>query len=214
MAKASNLALTGAWYQKWLVHSPPATGNEWRQMDDEGLLPMYNDFAGACCTVLKAFFDELCLIRCKPCSTLLPWTGEKVTSATSKPDLVKIEKKQVLGRDVLKASAGAYSDGITGLGGISTTASAFASLGDIFLDRLRGAMDTRSSVIIVINAVLQQPRYAEALPTATCRISLLSSKPMAMRACMLTFAPVFSRLCRKMNLVKSTHLPICRCLVL
>ena len=69
--------------------------------------------------------------------------SEKVkSSATSKPDLVKIEKKQVSGfsrRDVLKASAGAtVIAGITGLGGISTTASAFG-LGDIFLDRLRGA---------------------------------------------------------------------------
>lgn len=158
VTKAGNLALTGAWYQKWLVHRrarPEVYGgrlhNQITGVKDYGLPdeiafsnavlrtfsqngsyfhpqafpegspthPAYPaghaTIAGACCTVLKAFFEESMpvadpVIPDATGSTLLPWTGETLTIGN---EINKLANNIALGRDW--AGVHYRSDGVDGL---------------------------------------------------------------------------------------------------
>lgn len=158
VAKAGNLSLTGAWYQKWLVHRrlrPEMYGGrlhfQLTGARDYGLpaeiaeseavgrvfgqygtyfLPMafpegspthpaypagHATIAGACCTVLKAMFDEQMVIP-DPVqadatgANLLPWTGEDLTIGG---EINKLANNIALGRDW--AGVHYRSDGVDGL---------------------------------------------------------------------------------------------------
>ncbi len=158
VAKAGNLALTGAWYQKWLVHrrlrpevyagrlhfqltgakdyglpveigASEAVDRVFSQYGSY-LLPMafpegspthpaypagHATIAGACCTVLKAFFDEEMEIP-NPVQadasgdSLLPWNGAPLTIGG---ELNKLANNVALGRDW--AGVHYRSDGVDGL---------------------------------------------------------------------------------------------------
>lgn len=157
VAKAGNLALTGAWYQKWLVHrrlrpevygarlTQQMLGNRDYELPDEitdsravrgtvrrngnALLPMafpegspthpsypagHATIAGACCTVLKAFFNEEMEIPSpvepnNSGSALLPYGG----SLTIGGEINKLANNISLGRDW--AGVHYRSDGVDGL---------------------------------------------------------------------------------------------------
>ena len=157
VAKAGNLALTGAWYQKWLVHRRlrPETyagrlhfqkigtkdyGLPDEIADSDGVARMFNKngnyllpmafaegspthpaypaghatIAGACCTVLKAFFNESALIP-DPVDTnsdgsaLSPYGG----NLTIGGEINKLANNIALGRDW--AGVHYRSDGVDGL---------------------------------------------------------------------------------------------------
>lgn len=157
VAKAGNLALTGAWFQKWLVHRrlrPETYGGRLHYqktgakdyglpdeiLDSEGVgrtysnngtsfLPMafaegspthpaypagHATIAGACCTVLKAFFNENTPIP-NPVmpnsdgSALLPYGG----NLTIGGEINKLANNIALGRDW--AGVHYRSDGVDGL---------------------------------------------------------------------------------------------------
>lgn len=157
VAKAGNLALTGAWFQKWLVHRRlrpetyggrlhfQKTGEKDYGLPDEILdseavaltlnnnatafLPMafaegspthpaypagHATIAGACCTVLKAFFNENAIIP-DPVTTnadgsaLLPYGG----NLTIGGEINKLANNIALGRDW--AGVHYRSDGVDGL---------------------------------------------------------------------------------------------------
>jgi len=158
VAKAGNLSLTGAWYQKWLVHRrlrPEVYGGRLHyQMTgakDYGLpdeiadseavgrtfsrngtffLPMafpegspthpaypagHATIAGACCTVLKAFFEETAVFPDPVQSdatgeNLLAWGGEDLTIGG---EINKLANNVALGRDW--AGVHYRSDGVDGL---------------------------------------------------------------------------------------------------
>ena len=158
VAKAGNLALTGAWYQKWLVHRrlrPEMYGgrlhNQITGAKDYGLpaeiansdaigrtfsaygtyfLPMafpegspthpaypagHATIAGACVTVLKAFFEETAILpnpvqATADGSALIPWTGAPLTVGG---ELNKLANNIALGRDW--AGVHYRSDGVDGL---------------------------------------------------------------------------------------------------
>lgn len=158
VSKAGNLALTGAWYQKWLVHRrarPEVYGgrlhNQITGVKDYGLPDeiMFSDalartfsangsyfhsqafpegspthpaypaghatIAGACCTVMKAFFEESMLIP-NPVvpdvtgSSLLPYAGGPLTIGG---EINKLANNIALGRDW--AGVHYRSDGVDGL---------------------------------------------------------------------------------------------------
>lgn len=157
VAKAGNLSLTGAWYQKWAVHRrlrPETYGGRLQfQMagqrdydlpdeiaDSEGvartiskngnaLLPMafpegspthpsypagHATIAGACCTVLKAFFDEDAEMQNNveanaSGSMLLPYYGRLTVGG----EINKLANNIALGRDW--AGVHYRSDGVDGL---------------------------------------------------------------------------------------------------
>ena len=158
VAKAGNLALTGAWYQKWLVHRrlrpevyagrlhfqmqgarayglPAEIENSLavaRTQSRYGtaFLPMafpegspthpaypagHAAIAGACVTVLKAFFEETAslpdpVVASTDGAELLPWTGEVLTVGG---ELNKLANNIALGRDW--AGVHYRSDGVDGL---------------------------------------------------------------------------------------------------
>lgn len=158
VAKAGNLALTGAWYQKWLVHRrlrpEMYAGRLHHQLTgakDYGLpaeiadsdavsrtfsnfgtyfLPMafpegspthpaypagHATIAGACVTVLKAFFEESAILpnpveASADGSALLPWAGAPLTVGG---ELNKLANNIALGRDW--AGVHYRSDGVDGL---------------------------------------------------------------------------------------------------
>ncbi|MEO1014360.1 MAG: vanadium-dependent haloperoxidase [Pseudomonadota bacterium] len=157
VAKASNLALTGAWYQKWLVHRrlrPETYGGRLHKQLADGvdmglpdeiansdaisrifsrngtyLLPMafpegspthpsypagHAAMAGACCTVLKAFFDEdksidSPVVPDATGTSLLPYFG----TLTIGGEINKLANNIALGRDW--AGVHYRSDGVDGL---------------------------------------------------------------------------------------------------
>ncbi|MEO1657990.1 MAG: vanadium-dependent haloperoxidase [Pseudomonadota bacterium] len=157
VAKAGNLSLTGAWYQKWLVHRRARpevyggrlhfqlTGDRDYDLPDEiadsvavrrtlrrfdtAFLPMafpegspthpsypagHATIAGACCTVLKAFFEESALVQ-DPVETdasgqvLYPYAGELTIGG----EINKLANNVSLGRDW--AGVHYRSDGVDGL---------------------------------------------------------------------------------------------------
>jgi hypothetical protein len=158
LTKAANISLTGAWFQKWLVHRrlrPEVFGGRieiqlnrgknygihpeiidsdavTRLLSDNGnaLLPLafpegspthpsypagHATVAGACSTILKAFFDEDYVIPNPVEATangfrLDPWTGATLTLGN---EINKLANNISLGRD----AAGVHyrSDGIEGL---------------------------------------------------------------------------------------------------
>ncbi|NKI33931.1 vanadium-dependent haloperoxidase [Wenzhouxiangella sp. XN79A] len=158
VAKAANLSLTGAWYQKWLVHRrlrpevyagrlhfqiegdrnyglPAEIVNSEaiarvRSRTGTAFLPMafpegspthpaypagHATIAGACVTVLKAFFEETAelpepVVASVDGSELLPWTGEALTVGG---ELNKLANNIALGRDW--AGVHYRSDGVDGL---------------------------------------------------------------------------------------------------
>ena len=158
VSKAGNLALTGAWYQKWLVHRrlrpemyagrlhfqlqgsrnyglPAEIENSQavaRTQSRYGtaFLPMafpegspthpaypagHATIAGACVTVLKAFFEETAIVPDPVVATadgaeLVPWTGEPLTIGG---ELNKLANNVALGRDW--AGVHYRSDGVDGL---------------------------------------------------------------------------------------------------
>lgn len=158
VAKAGNLSLTGAWYQKWLVHRRlrpetyagrlhfQLTGDRSYGLPDEianseavsrlqfangtAFLPMafpegspthpaypagHATIAGACVTVLKAFFEETAVLPDPVVSTadgsaLIPWTGAPLTVGG---ELNKLANNIALGRDW--AGVHYRSDGVDGL---------------------------------------------------------------------------------------------------
>jgi hypothetical protein len=158
VAKAGNLSLTGAWYQKWLVHRrlrpevyagrlhfqtegvrnyglPAEIENSMavarvRAANGTSFLPMafpegspthpaypagHATIAGACVTVLKAFFEETAelpdpVVASADGSQLLPWTGEALTVGG---ELNKLANNIALGRDW--AGVHYRSDGVDGL---------------------------------------------------------------------------------------------------
>ncbi len=157
VAKAGNLALTGAWFQKWLVHRrlrPETYGGRLHYqktgakdyglpdeiLDSDGVgrtfnnngtyfLPMafqegspthpaypagHATIAGACCTVLKAFFNENApipdpVMPNSDGSALLPYGG----SLTIGGEINKLANNIALGRDW--AGVHYRSDGVDGL---------------------------------------------------------------------------------------------------
>lgn len=157
VSKAGNLALTGAWYQKWLVHRRlrpevyggrlhfEMTGDRDYGLPDEigmsdgvgrvfsstgtYLLPMafpegspthpaypagHATIAGACCTVLKAFFEESREIPMPEETTsdghsLVPFGG----TLTIGGEINKLANNIALGRDW--AGVHYRSDGVDGL---------------------------------------------------------------------------------------------------
>lgn len=157
VAKAGNLALTGAWYQKWLVHRrlrPEVyAGRLHHQLtgakhyglpteieDSEGVarvlsanssyfLPQafpegspthpaypagHATIAGACCTVLKAFFEET---KAMPTPVTTDATGSALVgyggSLTIGGEINKLANNIALGRDW--AGVHYRSDGVDGL---------------------------------------------------------------------------------------------------
>ncbi len=157
VAKAGNLALSGAWYQKWLVHRrlrPEAYGgrlhNQINGVKDYGLpaelvnsdaiaqthanfgtyfLPQafpegspthpsypagHATIAGACATVLKAFFEESLPI---PNPVVASRTGDRLDSyngsVTIGDEINKLANNVALGRDW--AGVHYRSDGVDGL---------------------------------------------------------------------------------------------------
>ncbi|MEM9015260.1 MAG: vanadium-dependent haloperoxidase [Pseudomonadota bacterium] len=158
VTRAGNLALTGAWYQKWLVHRrlrPEVYGGrlhyqmtgdrdyglpEWLGFTDGvgrlmlrnggAFLPMayregspthpaypagHASVAGACCTVLKAFFNEAAVfaspvIASADGSNLNSYSGSDLTVGG---ELNKLASNIALGRDW--AGVHYRSDGIDGL---------------------------------------------------------------------------------------------------
>ncbi len=158
VAKAGNLALSGAWYQKWLVHRrarPEAYGGRMhfqktgeqdyglpQELADSDalaqtfanwgtyLLPQafpegspthpsypagHATIAGACCTVLKAFFEESYVlpdpvVASRDGHALLPWTGDALTIGG---EIDKLANNVALGRDW--AGVHYRSDGTDGL---------------------------------------------------------------------------------------------------
>lgn len=157
VAQAGELALTGAWYQKWLVHRrlrPEVYGGRLHfQMegsrdydlpsdisDSDGvartrsrfgtaLLPMafpegspthpsypagHATIAGACCTVLKAFFEESMevpdpVVTNRTGSALVPYSGRLTIGG----EIDKLANNISLGRDW--AGVHYRSDGVDGL---------------------------------------------------------------------------------------------------
>lgn len=157
VAKAGNLSLTGAWYQKWLVHRrarPEAyggrlhhqvmNGRDYGLPDEiafsEGVDRVFNRYgtfflpmafaegspthpsypaghatiAGACCTVLKAFFQEDMLLPdpvmpSRDGQSLLPYSG----GLTIGGEINKLANNIALGRDW--AGVHYRSDGVDGL---------------------------------------------------------------------------------------------------
>ena len=158
VAKAGNLALTGAWYQKWLVHRRlrpevyagrlhfQMTGDRAYGLPAEiesslavartqsrygtAFLPMafpegspthpaypagHATIAGACVTVLKAFFEETAIlpepvVAAADGSELLAWAGDPLTVGG---ELNKLANNIALGRDW--AGVHYRSDGVDGL---------------------------------------------------------------------------------------------------
>lgn len=157
VSKAGNLALTGAWYQKWLVHRrarPEMYGGRLHhQMNgekdfglpfditaSEGVDRVFNQFgtrflpmafaegspthpsypaghatiAGACCTVLKAFFNEDMTM---PSPVQADATGDNLVayngSLTIGGEINKLANNIALGRDW--AGVHYRSDGVDGL---------------------------------------------------------------------------------------------------
>ena len=160
VTKAARLSLTGAWYQKWLVHrrlrpevfagriENQMNGAKDYRADDEiihsdavarlrsangnSLLPLafpegspthpaypagHATIAGACCTILKAFFDEHYVIpnpveATADGSGLDPWGGQPLTLGN---EINKLANNISIGRD----AAGVHyrSDGIDGIAG-------------------------------------------------------------------------------------------------
>lgn len=157
VAKAGNLALTGAWYQKWLVHRrlrPETYGGRLHFQktgakdyglpseigDSDGVSRVHNahgsyflpmafaegspthpaypaghaTIAGACCTVLKAFFNENAIMPAPVMpnadgSALNPYGG----SLTVGGEINKLANNIALGRDW--AGVHYRSDGVDGL---------------------------------------------------------------------------------------------------
>ncbi len=157
VAKAGNLAFTGAWYHKWLVHRrlrPEAYGGRLQKQIADGLdmglpdeiaqsdavartfskngtylLPMafpegspthpaypagHATVAGACCTVLKAFFEEdrpidSPVVPDATGTSLLPYFG----TLTIGGEINKLANNIALGRDW--AGVHYRSDGVDGM---------------------------------------------------------------------------------------------------
>ncbi len=160
VTKAARVSLTGAWYQKWLVHRrlrPEVFAgrienqmngakdygindqiidsdavSRLRSANGNSLLPLafpegspthpaypagHATIAGACCTILKAFFNEDYEIQ-NPVeasadgSTLDPWTGAPLTLGN---EINKLANNISIGRD----AAGVHyrTDGVDGLTG-------------------------------------------------------------------------------------------------
>lgn len=159
VAKAGNLALTGAWYQKWLVHrrlrpemyagrlhfqiegdqdyglpieieASEAVARTKARNGGPAFLPMafpegspthpaypagHATIAGACVTVLKAFFEETAVlpdpvVANQNGSALDPWNGAALTVGG---ELNKLANNIALGRDW--AGVHYRSDGVDGL---------------------------------------------------------------------------------------------------
>lgn len=159
VAKAGNLSLTGAWYQKWLVHrrlrpemyagrlhfqiegdrdyglpieieASEAVARTKARNGGPAFLPMafpegspthpaypagHATIAGACVTVLKAFFEETAVlpdpvVANQDGSALDPWTGDALTVGG---ELNKLANNIALGRDW--AGVHYRSDGVDGL---------------------------------------------------------------------------------------------------
>ncbi|MCA1779842.1 MAG: vanadium-dependent haloperoxidase, partial [Xanthomonadaceae bacterium] len=158
VSKAGNLALTGAWYQKWLVHRrlrPEQYGGRLHFQltgekdyglpaeigDSEALARVFSNYgtyllpmafpegspthpaypaghatiAGACCTVLKAFFEESLeipdpVVANADGSALESWAGEPLTIGG---EINKLANNIALGRDW--AGVHYRSDGVDGL---------------------------------------------------------------------------------------------------
>ncbi|MEM7224949.1 MAG: vanadium-dependent haloperoxidase [Pseudomonadota bacterium] len=159
VTKAARVSLTGAWYQKWLVHrrlrpevfaarvenqangtkdyginleilNSAATANLFAA-NGNSLLPLafpegspthpaypagHATIAGACCTILKAFFDEDFVFPAPvqanaDGSALVPWIGSDLTLGN---EIDKLANNISIGRD----AAGVHyrSDGVDGLG--------------------------------------------------------------------------------------------------